>query len=271
MRQAFLHKDASLIQETYTCWTQYLSEGRDLTDKVDISSFRRVASEGQEWAVPDAERTTSASLSHAEFSALSRRISNIFPFTAPKQNTRDSYQPIISDSAHAGQQKVARPTAPTKSDKTKACAKPHFLSNITPSTVSYTSSKDHATGHRTQRYSGITSNRLKDVQGISQRRYVSAETMPNTFLKPEEPNYLTRMDDVLPTRRRRTPSIVSVTPSLMFPSSNEPSTLSSDPATEVVGQSVQTTSAYLYTDNDGEHALRARLKRQSSRASLRGL
>lgn len=272
MRQAFLHKDASLIQETYTCWTQYLTEGKDLIDMMDLSGFRRVASEGQEWAVPDAERNPSASLSHAEFSALSKRISAIFPFTAPMRSTRDYRQSIFADSTNARPaiQKGQRASGLPPAEKSKTYAKPQFLSNITPSRVSFTPSKDQATSHRTERYSGITSTRLRDVQGIPQRRYVSAEAMPNTFLKPEEPHYLTRMNDSLPSRRRRTPSIVSVTPSLMFPSSCEPSTLSSDPAAEVVGQEVQTTSAYLYTDNDGEQALRARLRRQSSRASLRG-
>lgn len=269
MRQAFLHKDASLIQETYSCWTQYLAEGRDLSDTMDLAGFRRVASEGQEWAVPNAERKTSASLSHAEFSALSRRISDIFPFSEPRRSTRDARQSIFADSTNTESYKAPRLNALSRSEKSQTCAKPHFLSNITPSTVSFTPSKDQATSQRTQRYSGITSTRLRDMQGIPQRRYVSAETMPNTFLKPEEPHYLTRMNDTLPSRRRRTPSIVSVTPSLMFPSSCEPSTLSSDPATEVVGQAVQTTSAYLYTVNDGEQALRERLKRQSSQASLR--
>ncbi|WFD25909.1 S-adenosylmethionine transporter [Malassezia nana] len=270
MRQAFLHKDASLIQETYTCWTQYLTEGKDMSDGMDLSGFRRVASEGQQWAVPDDERKTSATLSQAEFSALSRRISAIFPFTDPKQSTRTS-QPIFSDSTNAAAaQKTKHSSHPPVSDKSKAQAKPQFLSSITPSTVSFTPSKDQATSHRTRKYTGITSHRLRDVQAIPQRRFISAEATPNTFLKPEEPHYLTRMNETLPSQRRRTPSIVSVTPSLMFPSTSEPSALSSDAATEVMDQAVQTKSAYIHIDNDGGQALRARLLRQSSRASLRG-
>ncbi|WFD31005.1 hypothetical protein MSPP1_002034 [Malassezia sp. CBS 17886] len=56
MHAAFRTKSSSLVESTYALWSEYLQDCRDGVDALLLARLRRVASEGQQWSAPDAER-----------------------------------------------------------------------------------------------------------------------------------------------------------------------------------------------------------------------
>jgi len=85
MRKAVMEKEAAFLQETYEAWTGYLAETR--SNSQEFTQFRNVASEVQQWAAPDAERSLNHTLSEAEMSAMFQRISSVFPSQVPSQRS----------------------------------------------------------------------------------------------------------------------------------------------------------------------------------------
>ena len=96
---------------------------------------------------------------------------------------------------------------------------PQPYSQIKPSSALSVPSTDQAMRHNTQRYFGSTSSKLRDVSNVMNRRILSAD---HAYMLDSEPDdeapYWSRMGDKVGKVRRRPSSVLSVTPSLMFPS-----------------------------------------------------
>ncbi|KAL4402669.1 hypothetical protein ACI68E_000441 [Malassezia pachydermatis] len=282
MRNAIKEKEPMLVQDTYTAWSRYLQEGRDRATQLNLTPFRRVASEGQQWSAPDLERKMSATLSNAEVSALSCRISRIFPFSGTQKKASAVKAPPLKDSTNYMQKVVPERRAgraPSVSSRKSVMfaepSRPQLLSRVSTSSASFTPSSDQALSQTTQRYDGITSSRLRSVPGIPQRQAASTDSSvgtPGACLMPDEPSYLSRMHDDIPSSRKRTSSIVSVTPSLMFPVKGQVDvvpTLMDTTTGFSPSEMVHSTRASSALDENDRNSLRSRLKRQSSQASIR--
>ena len=146
---------------------------------------------------------------------------------------------------------------------------PQPYSQIKPSSALSVPSTDQAMRHNTQRYFGSTSSKLRDVSNVMNRRILSAD---HAYMLDSEPDdeapYWSRMGDKVGKVRRRPSSVLSVTPSLMFPSkapvdTNAPGVSEADTKQE----HIYATSSTVGSTSDSDR-LRSRLRRQSSRASL---
>ena len=146
---------------------------------------------------------------------------------------------------------------------------PQPYSQIKPSSALSVPSTDQAMRHNTQRYFGSTSSKLRDVSNVMNRRILSADHACMMDSEPDdEAPYWSRMGDKVGKVRRRPSSVLSVTPSLMFPSkapvdTNAPGVSEADTNQE----HVYATSNTVGSTSDADR-LRSRLRRQSSRASL---
>lgn len=255
------------MQETYQAWTEYLAETR--SNPQEFTQFRNVASEIQQWAAPDAERSLNYTLSEAEMSAMCQRISSVFPFTCTKSKESHTTTGQVNEHRlkHQRSRRDLRASwnIPLRTPKSH----PQPYSQITPSSASSAPSTDQAMSHNTQRYFGSTSTKLRDVSNVMNRRILSADHA--SMLDPgpdDEVPYWSRMGDKVGKLRRRPSSVLSVTPSLMFPSrapvdTNAPGVSEADTNHE----HVYATSSMVGSTTDSDR-LRSRLRRQSSRASL---
>lgn len=270
MRTALVEKEAAYMQETYHAWTLYLNETRECTDCVTFSQFRTVASEIQQWAAPDSERTLAYTLSDAETSAMCHRIASVFTFMRTKPHEPKAAVPAVQ---HQLRLKRSRRDlrAPANDSLRIPLSKPQHLARITPSNASSAPSKDHAMSHTTQRYSGSSSVKLRDMSNIVNRRFLSADhasTLGNASDQDEAP-YWSRMGDKVGKLRRRPSSVFSVTPSLMFPSKSEAETTASDGGHADANQEqVHARPNLIVSSSSDANRLRSSLRRQSSRASL---
>ncbi|WFC95122.1 S-adenosylmethionine transporter [Malassezia brasiliensis] len=88
MRTAFTEKSTSAVDAVYQAWLAYLGAASDCPDSANLTRYRRVAAEGQQWSAPISERNINALVSSAEHSALSKRISSIFPFVSVAKSPR---------------------------------------------------------------------------------------------------------------------------------------------------------------------------------------
>lgn len=267
MRTTVMEKESALMQETYQAWTKYLAETR--CNPQEFTQFRTVASEIQQWAAPDAERSLDYTLSEAEISAMCQRISSVFPFVCTKSKESHVTKGQVNEHRlkHQRSRRDLRASWSIPFRTPKSHPRPY--SQITPSSVSSSPSTDQAMSHNTQRYFGSTSTKLRDVSNVMNRRVLSADHAPILNQGPDdEAPYWSRMGDKVGKLKRRPSSVLSVTPSLMFPSkapvdTNAPGVSEADTNQE----HVYATSSIAGSTTDFDR-LRSRLRRQSSRASL---
>lgn len=273
-RTAFLEKSTASMEAAYESWTMYLKNTKKLPHRNNLSRYRRVACEGQQWAAPNNERKVSAAVSDAELSALTRRISSIFPFaySSPK---RDEKETQSSDASRTPCQSNVLQTDP---QHTSAASKPNkylsprrsgpaLLTCTTIAPATSLPSQETITVQTPEQFAGISSYRLRNVAASRSQR--SLAISPSQRLRRRssnasissvvEPSYLTRMNDEIPAaRRRRSPSIVSASPSLLFPSTN-----SDNPDTALCEEpAIFKTKSQPQQSDKAEDSLRARLKRQ---------
>lgn len=255
------------MQETYEAWTEYLAETR--SNSQEFTQFRNVASEVQQWAAPDAERSLNHTLSEAEMSAMFQRISNVFPFTCAK--SKEPHISVTQMNEHRLKHQRSRRDlrASWNIPLRKPMSYPQPYSQIKPPSALSAPSTDHAMRHNTQRFFGSTSTKLRDVSNVMNRRILSADHACMMDSEPDdEAPYWSRMGDKVGKVRRRPSSVLSVTPSLMFPSkapvdTNAPGVSEADTKQE----HIYATSSTVGSTSDADR-LRSRLRRQSSRASL---
>ena len=267
MRKAVMEKEAAFMQETYEAWTGYLAETR--SNSQEFTQFRNVASEVQQWAAPDAERSLNHTLSEAEMSAMFQRISSVFPFTCAK--SKEPHISVTQMNEHRLKHQRSRRDlrASWNIPLRKPMSYPQPYSQIKPPSALSAPSTDHAMRHNTQRFLGSTSTKLRDVSNVMNRRILSADHACMMDSEPDdEAPYWSRMGDKVGKVRRRPSSVLSVTPSLMFPSkapvdTNAPGVSEADTKQE----HIYATSSTVGSTSDADR-LRSRLRRQSSRASL---
>lgn len=286
MRTAFLNKSSAAVEATYKDWSHYLVESRKVPDSLNLTRYRRVASEGQQWAAPDADKKIKAVVSDAELSALCKRISGIFPFAPDAAKRRQASGPALQDlsnmlrqpNVHASQNpRKNRTTSSSSRYPTRGAAGPALLSRATIAPVMPVPSQEAITVQNQKGYAGITSTRLRSMSGVQKDQRTMPgenarrERRPSTASIAEPPSYLARMNDEVPSfGRPRTSSIVSVSPSLMFPSKGGDSSavLCDEPAMMSQAESSANPPATGTAQGSNFQNLRARLQRQASSASI---
>lgn len=283
MRGAFTEKSTTAVDAAYQALLTYLEAASDCQDSTNLTRYRRVAAEGQQWSAPISERNINAVVSAAEHSALSKRISSIFPFVSVSKDPRRGSSSALQDVNN-----LLRPPMPPGFSRTGSAmgrtsargpAGPALLKRPSIAPVVSSASSESITAQSSGRYTGASST----LRSMSERQVSRGASQANVGTRPwsrrpsvssvvsttDTPSYLDRMQDEVPTfSRRRTSSIVSVSPSLMFPvkSSDLPETVLYDkPATTATAQAPPMERANTMQD------LRARLQRQASTASLHTL
>ena len=206
---------------------------------------------------------------------MRHRVSNIFVFTCRpfKEKSAD-----VLD-GHMNQPRLKEKQEP-RGFRTPGTANAlettqQYIPRLTPSNVSSAASKDHALSHNTQRYSGISTSKLRDVSTGMSRRSVSADHAKiqqhsGKTMTADDVSYLCRMDEPLQPRLRRRPSsIVSVTPSHTCPTNGSAGTPAPTTAdTTPISLHLRTVSPTLTPPLTDSAHLRMKLRRQSSQASL---
>lgn len=282
MRMAFVEKTPARVDETYNEWTRYLVDNKALSDALDLGRFMHVASEGQQWAAPDTERSLRARLCEPEFSALKTRISRVFPFAyesnksapAPSRTILSGLDGLLGVPSIPRRQRMPSTSSLSK-QRPKPSHRPGLLERTQPSAAPIMTSADMATSQKTERYTGKTTSKLRKMPGWqSGIRHLSADHAHSLRRQSveQEPSYLSEMHAELPGRSRRASSIVSVTPSLMFPTKNPAESYSVMAEASTGLTSMEPAKANTLTAGSGgstSRHLRDRLRRQSSVASLR--
>lgn len=285
MRAAFMDKSTASVDAVYQAWLAYLETASACPDSASLMRYRRVAAEGQQWSAPTSERNINAVLSAAEHSALSKRISSIFPFASASKDQRRGSSSALQDVNNLLRQPAPPGFSRTGSSMGRTPARgpsgPALLKRPSIAPVVSTASSESITAQSSGRYMGASST----LRSMSERQVSREASQASVGARPwsrrpsvssvaststtDTPSYLDRMRDEVPTfSRRRTSSIVSVSPSLMFPvKSNElpEAVLYDEPATTAATQVPPMERSNTMQD------LRARLRRQASTASLHTL
>lgn len=276
MRMAVLERENAYLHETYHTCTQYLLSTRQERELDTFAQLRSVASEIQQWAAPDVERIPNTIFDGADFLAMRHRVSNIFVFTSRPLKEKS---PNVLD-GRTNQPRLKEKQEP-RSYRTHGTVNAlettlQYIPRLTPSNASSAASKDHALSHKTQRYSGITTSKLRDVSTGMSRRSVSADHAKiqqhsGKTMTADDVSYLCRMDEPLQPRLRRRPSsIVSVTHSHACPTNGSAGTPAPTTAdTTPISLHLRTVSPTLTPPLPDSAHLRMKLRRQSSQNSLR--
>lgn len=282
MHRAVSEKDLFAAREAYQTWSDYLSQSLACESTMQLEPYRCVATEAQQWCALSADGNTNVAFSGTELAHLRDRIARTFAF-APRKSLRTKQKSTVSTenrtnrSVNAASQNANFLQVPVPSRRmgmpSRRPSRPRLLTNVTSPSVSFTPTADHAMSHVSQQFSGTTSTKLRSVPGVPIQQVMSPSSVPSSPLPSEDfGSYLEQLNDPTPTRRRRPSSVVSVTPSLMFPSKKSSD---AEPAmTEssfgfVHGELAQATCLTQPSDFQDQSKLRSRLQRQSSRASLR--
>lgn len=238
-RRAFVEHDASRVRDAYRLWSDCVSSSRSSTESPALQRIQSAAVEGQQWAAGALDGTSDA-VSSAEAVALYSRIGRIFPYAPKRAAVTQSVRapPLLHrkrSSAHLARRHVSAPAG-------SAGRLPVF----TPSSPA----------------TAVTAEPVL-ATGASPAHAGTSSTVLRSVAQPDEPNY----DDggylaalhARPRLRRRPSSVLSVTPSLMFPEGSR-----SEPAAAVHDE----TDA-LPVRHSPTRGTTARLRRQASSASLR--
>lgn len=238
-RRAFVDHDASRVHDAYRLWSDCVSSSRSSTESPALQRIQNAAVEGQQWAAGALNGSADA-VSSAEAVALYTRIGRIFPYAPKRAAITPSVRmpPLLHrkrSSAHLARRHVSAPAG-------SAGRMPVFTSSSPATAV--TAEPVLATGSSPAR-SGTSSTVLRSVA------------------QPDEPEhdyggYLAALHS-RPRLRRRPSSVLSVTPSLLFPERNR---------TEPTAAVHEDTHAYPAEHSPTAHTT-ARLRRQVSSASLR--
>ncbi|WFD01569.1 S-adenosylmethionine transporter [Malassezia obtusa] len=285
MRSAFLEKSTASVDAAYEGWLAYLSEANKCPDSANLSRYRRVATEGQQWSAPHSDRKISAVVSEAEHSALSKRISSIFPFASDTGSQRKSASSVFQDVNTMLRQTSRPPRSLSKMaanrHPSRSSPGPALLSRSSVAPVTPLSSQEAITVQNQESYAGASTPKLRGMSSASSQHSQVQDSNKRLGRRPsvsslastsDMPSYLDRMNDEVPSfGRRRTSSIVSVSPSLMFhvKSSEAPEVVLCEDS--AMGGKVDShQNAHLVQDHSSQD-LRARLRRQASSASIRTL
>ncbi|WFD43214.1 peptidylprolyl isomerase [Malassezia psittaci] len=269
-RNVFRERSEDSLNKAHQCWKQYSHIADRCPDSASLERYRSVASEFQQWSAPQSQRRVGDAVNDAEFSALVKRISKLFPFAndTPKMRHLPSSK-SRSTNIMRMQSSGVLPSSAISSDMRSARGNkgPALLSRPSISRGTSMSSNESIFGRGSTQHDGQSSQKLRSISNrpvMPTSAQESSRTWNRrgsvTSVASVSTPYLDRMQDELPTYgRRRTSSIVSVTPSLMFPTQSiqaPNAVLNNEPA-----------SLLQSSDEDRAQAsrdLRSRLKRQSS-------
>ncbi|WFC99124.1 peptidylprolyl isomerase [Malassezia yamatoensis] len=269
-RRVFLERSEDSLDKAHQRWNHYSHIADQCSASASLERYRSVASEFQQWSAPQSHRLVGDVVNDVEFSALVKRISRLFPFATelPKMRNLPPSTPRSTNTMRM-QSSGALPASAISSDRHSARGNkgPALLSRPSISRGTSMSSNESIFGREFQHYNGRSSQKLRSMSNHPVTQ-TSAQDGARTWTRRDSVTsvasvstpYLERMQDELPTHgRRRTSSIVSITPSLMFP------TQSSQAPNAVLNNEPASTSQL--SDEDRAQAsrdLRSRLKWQSS-------
>ncbi|PKI84391.1 S-adenosylmethionine transporter [Malassezia vespertilionis] len=295
MRTAFATKLPGSTEAAHTSWSTYLAESKLLPQSVHLARFQQVAAEGLAWAAPDTAQNTSEVTSDSEFAALSQRILRIFPFAKEQSISRrtalNAFQDVSNTKDTNQGSFPPKPRLHKSASSASLMLTNGLLQNNGPTllarpSISLAESSQplsdhiHATGKQQPLYSGSTSDKLRSMTSVIATRQ-RATTAPkrgarrlSTASTAEMPSYLTQMNESFTSQtRRRTSSIVSVSPSLLIPSGSGASVQNaSDAPTAFVKGEVAHANAspFKLSGVSSMQNLRAQLQRQTSTQNLKG-
>ena len=286
-RDAFETQRTVLMERALEAWTYFLrhTESRTEGKPSDSQRMRRVATEGQQWALLGADPSYQKdSLSKAEAFALFRRIARVFPYYI-ERHPRPEHEPLSRADAMPPPQPRLQSmgrrssTASTSSKASTRSFAPRpglaSMNSMPVAAAAPSTGAVYASGSGSTRYSGSTSSKLRALRGNNPSSgSLRRDTSKGPSTEPQPRSYLDELDGEnhdfsRPGLRRRTSSIVSVTPSLMFPGQRGAKPAEMEQAPTLAPGVISKTQAQSARAPTSTQDLQARLRRQASFASLK--